>query len=70
VSEGSGLGVVVCERAGSESFSMRTSIRAGDETGRLRTRELQGGLPARDDVATNGDLAKERERGVRRASVP
>jgi len=70
LSEGSGLGVVVCERVGSESFGKRTSIGAGDKAGRFRTRELQEGLPARDDIATIGVLPKERERGVRQASVP
>ena len=33
----------------------------------LRTKELQEGRPARDDLATFGVLTKERERGVRRA---
>jgi len=33
----------------------------------LRTKELQEGRPARDDLATFGVLAKEGERGVRRA---
>ena len=46
VSEGSGLGLVVCERVGSESFGKRTSIGAGDMAGRFRTKEVQEGLPS------------------------
>jgi len=43
VSEGTGLGVVVCERVGSESFGKRTSIGAGEKTGRLRTQKTKRG---------------------------
>ena len=47
----------------------RRPIGAGDKTGPLRTRELQEGLPARDIVATIGDIAVEGEGVVRRANV-